>query len=591
MDEIKMEKKDFFDRFTALLRNIQEQRGFDNLSKSLIFWLGSTYFDLEDEEDCMNRICDGPNDEGVDAIFIDERDYTINIIQTKIVEDFKNIERNYSENEVKVTLSGFRLITKGSFSGKVNHQLEALCKEYHDLLNTGMYKVKICFFHLNKKPVSLKYVSELKKEFKNVDVEFIDFDNLYAFYVQGYLSQVKSAPEKVSLNIIGDVLKKDKPSASLVITVSAKDIAKLYIDHGDKIFQSNVRYFLGNRNKSINKEIENTSADSEKSKNFWYYNNGITMICRKINLPPNNKLVIIEKMQIINGAQTTRALAEALKEGELKNEAEVLVKIIENVNKDFIEDVTLYTNNQNPIKLRDLCSNDEVQINIQKILHGYGYFYERKRGELNETYPTSQLRKDKLGADWKNKIIDNEKASQAYLSFFLDKPAQAKSEKKRLFMKDDTGFYGKVFNKKEGLLPEKILFSYKLLLLIELEKAKYLESYKKAMKTGNDSAIFDYDFLLHSDFFILNIFKDFLKHKWSEFSRDNLLTIIKLIDKSDKEIIELYNTIKDLLKEYVLELKKGPTYYHNKFFKNEQSIGLIRNYLFEKKKLNFISVS
>jgi hypothetical protein len=54
--------------------------------------------------------------------------------------------------------------------------------------------------------------------------------------------------------------------------------------------------------------------------------------------------------------------------------------------------------------------------------------------------------------------------------------------------------------------------------------------------------------------------------------------VIEQIDGNDIQIQEHYETIKNTLEEFIGKIKEQPGYYHNKFFKNEKSIGLVRNH-------------
>jgi hypothetical protein len=158
-------------------------------------------------------------------------------------------------------------------------------------------------------------------------------------------------------------------------------------------------------------------------------------------------------------------------------------------------------------------------------------------------------------------------------------------------LKDKAGFYDEIFNKKDDTLAEKILMSWKLLKYIEVLKKDYKKKYNSAkdLSETEKNKIYKYDFLLHSEYFILNIFKDFLKNKKYGINvKNDLLDIISKIDNNDQLIQEIYQTIKNELAKYINKLKSQPGYYHNKFFKNEKSIGLIRNEL--NKKYNFIEV-
>ena len=160
-------------------------------------------------------------------------------------------------------------------------------------------------------------------------------------------------------------------------------------------------------------------------------------------------------------------------------------------------------------------------------------------------------------------------------------------------MKDKAGFYDDVFNENDDILAEKILMSWKLLKYIEFHKKEYKGKYRKAedLPENERSKVYKYDFLLHSEYFILNILKDFLKNMGLDISagKDNLLLIISKIESNDdSQIRGHYKTIRNVLAEYVNHLKKQPVYYHTKFFKNEQSIGLVRSFF--SKEYDFIEI-
>ena len=507
--------------------------------------------------------------------------------------NWRNTKKNFSENDVKSTLDGIRLLLRGDYKGKITPELENLVNEYHELDRTGDYKTAILFLTLKKKPVDDKYIQNFKNDFKQIEVEFYDFDGLFDFYVNKYLILRAAPPERISFEVLTNLLSKDTPHKSRVFTCKGKELARMYNDYRERIFQQNVRYSLGVRSKSINRQILETATNDERSKKFWYFNNGITIICKKINETASEKVINLYNAQIINGAQTTYAMYEAYKDGNLKDNVEVLIKAIETDDKNFVESVTLYTNSQNAIRLRDLCSNDEIQLKIQKILlDSYKYFYERKRGEFDSLYPTIEEKRKLLGDYYKVKVFSNENAAQSFLAMFLNKPAQAKSEKGRIFLKDKAGFYDDIFNKNDEVFAEKILMSWKLLKYIEMRKKEYNKKYKVAQNlTENEmDKIYKYDFLLHSEYFILNIFKDFLKDGEFDINtkKSDLLGIISKIDSNDNQILNYYETIRNVLKEYMDILRKQPGYYHNKFFKNEKSIGLVRNFC--NQKYSFIEV-
>jgi len=585
-----MEKKDFFDRFISLLENIKEKYELETIHDALIAWFGENYLCL-DPEDIIERIIIDSHAEGVDAVLLDQTNYTLAFIQAKITDSFDNTQNNFPETKVKSTLEGIRFLLRGDYKGKITPELENLANEYHELDKTGDYKTVIFFLTLNNKPVDFKFIENFKKDFPQIEICFCDFEYLFDFYVNKYLAIRSAPPEKISFEILTNFLCKEIPIKSRAFTCKGKELAKIYNDYKERIFQQNVRYSLGLRSKGINKQILETAKSEARSKDFWYFNNGITIICKKIIETTSGKVINLVNAQIINGAQTTYALYEAYKEGKLRENAEILIKVIETDDKDFIENVTLYTNSQNAIKLRDLCSNDEIQIKIQKIsLDSYKYFYERKRGELDSQYATVEAKKGLLGANWKKKLISNENGAQAFLAMFLNKPAQAKSEKGRIFLKDKAGFYDDVFNKNDDILAEKILLSWKLLKFIEMKKKEYSKYYNNAenLQEKKKNEIYKYDFLLHAEYFILNIIKDFLINDGFNFNtkKDDILKIVSKIDGNDTRILKYYEIVKEGLEECLRDLRTQPGYYHNKFFKSEKSIALVR--AFFSKKFKFI---
>ena len=180
----------------------------------------------------------------------------------------------------------------------------------------------------------------------------------------------------------------------LVATVKGKTISDLYSrkDVGIKLFNANVRSALTAG--KINEDIKNTAADPEESKNFFYYNNGITATCSSMSIQGNR--VSLNDLQVINGAQTVYSLSRALKHLET-SDVYVLFRVIETGDayrkKNKVADqITKYQNTQNPVKVSDFFSNEPFNEWIaKKIDHesGKGRFpqlwYEYKRGSQGKS--------------------------------------------------------------------------------------------------------------------------------------------------------------------------------------------------------------
>ncbi len=59
---------------------------------------------------------------------------------------------------------------------------------------------------------------------------------------------------------------------SLVATIPGTSLRTLYQDHGNRLFEQNVRLFLGTRKGSVNAGIRDTLNDPAERPNFWAYN-------------------------------------------------------------------------------------------------------------------------------------------------------------------------------------------------------------------------------------------------------------------------------------------------------------------------------
>src|SRR5690606_7092599 len=123
-----------------------------------------------------------------------------------------------------------------------------------------------------------------------------------------------------------------------------------------------------------------TCSDEDTSYLFWFLNNGVTVVCDKVDpvTDPDNPHLKIENLQIVNGCQTSSSLAIAEQEGILQEDTTVILKVFETSDLDLVDKVVLTTNNQNKITNRNLRANDKIQRDLERAFEIYSYFYERK---------------------------------------------------------------------------------------------------------------------------------------------------------------------------------------------------------------------
>lgn len=204
-----------------------------------------------------------------------------------------------------------------------------------------------------------------------------------------------------------------------------------------RFLQKNVRGYLG---KKKNKIIVDSYLNEPRY--FWFKHNGIVMFVDHYSRDEKNKSkVLLSNPQIVNGGQTINSIYSAFSETGIKNEARVLLRIIK-LPYDRVEsyqkglEIIEGLNTQTKIKASDLRSNDERQVQIQRIVDRIdaGYRYIRKR---------------EAGVKAGDKVIIMEQLANLVNCCIFEKPNEAiRMELEKLFRDK----YDKVFDKNKILV-------------------------------------------------------------------------------------------------------------------------------------------
>lgn len=162
-----------------------------------------------------------------------------------------------------------------------------------------------------------------------------------------------------------------------VLTVPGSWLRALFLKYGDDLYSANYRGFLGtSKRKKINTGIRQTAENDPT--NFWVFNNGITILTRKV-APSRGGGLKLTGISIINGAQTSGSLGSVESKFDL-GEVEVLCRVIESSDQDTISRIVRYNNTQNEITTWDQYSNSPEQHRIRSEFEAIGYVYSLKRG-------------------------------------------------------------------------------------------------------------------------------------------------------------------------------------------------------------------
>ena len=201
-----------------------------------------------------------------------------------------------------------------------------------------------------------------------------------------------------------------------VFTCTALEYLKILMKNEDgslrkHLFNDNVRDYLGNREGSVNNEIEKSIVQNPEM--FLLCNNGVTIVCSDFN-PIKDKLVQIDNPQIVNGCQTSSTIfrqKDNINIGKIK----LLVKLICTDDSKITNQIVRGTNKQNQVLEESFESTlpfhqDKLEPFFLSIDKGPRLYYERRAKQYND----SSIKR--------SQIVNLRIISQAFTSIFLISP-------------------------------------------------------------------------------------------------------------------------------------------------------------------------
>lgn len=175
--------------------------------------------------------------------------------------------------------------------------------------------------------------------------------------------------DEVTLNINPDqYIELSSPYRTIIAAIKANELVDLYRRRnvGNRIFNLNIRLPLTSQ--KVNPAMVATATDPQEGSNFFYYNNGVSAVCAGYEL--NGGKLKVHRLQVVNGAQTVSALTKAKRKNQDLN-ALVLFRLTETAEDyggSFTDNVIKYNNTQNPVKVSDFFSNDDIQLWLRDTL-------------------------------------------------------------------------------------------------------------------------------------------------------------------------------------------------------------------------------
>jgi hypothetical protein len=408
-------------------------------------------------ENILNSIVDGGNDGGIDSILVLIDDEVIESFDELAEYTFSNktnsrfiISQCKKENSFKEAPLDKLITTLPELFDLEKNETALLTRFNADLVTLALLvnqvwqktaisggKIYIDFIYacnateievngaFNSKVDQLKTLT--KNIFSNENISYSNYScsellKLYQAHKTNRLTlEFKEQPLSTSykefgIGYVGMVKLADYKSSLTAETTEIRD----------DLFESNIRHFQGEVD--VNKKIK-TTIETIEEKDFWWLNNGITIIAESPNQV--GKKLAIENVQIVNGLQTSYSIFNS-HNGDTTDERSVLVKVIINNNKETIDNIIASTNSQNPVSATLLRATESTQRNLEIFFYNKGCFYDRRKNYYkNQGKPAS-------------KIFSIQYTAQAIRAIVFNDPHSARAKPTSLLKDDRT--YNQIFD-------------------------------------------------------------------------------------------------------------------------------------------------
>ena len=372
-------------------------------SRAFLAWFLEHYYHL-DRDAAQDCVCDGPDDKGIDGIFVDDNLERVDVFQAKL---YQNTDKTVGERSLRDLAGALEQLTD---AGKI----EAIAK------STGNDELKNLIEH-EKVAEKISDGYDLKGVFltntraDNSSLTFAARHGSLALFdseklSEGFISTGAAGPVSADaeFDIAGfDVIRYTTGEAKVIVApLLGSELVNLKGIQSGELFDWNVRQSLGRT--KVNKAISQSVQDQREHINFLLYHNGLTILTTELTYEGDS--ISLSGYSVVNGCQSLTSLHENRE--KITSDLRLLGRLIQvPPDSELAALITRHSNNQNSISARDLQSNSTLQRRLQNDIDSNypGYFYEIKRGEVR---PSDSPRTQ----------ITNEEAGRILLAFDLREP-------------------------------------------------------------------------------------------------------------------------------------------------------------------------
>lgn len=344
------------------------------------------------EELAAQAVWDGSGDNGIDGAYFEPSDSRVIFVQSKWI---KKGSGEPTASDVGTFVKGVRDIVERDYVDFDNRLHAKLNDIGLKLENPGTH-VHLVVSSTGASRLSALATSRLAKFLAELNGD--DPDPIASSSIFG-LDRVYSglADDPLSTSVSLDATLLDwsyisSPYPAYFGLIDAAQLKEWWKHYGRRLVAANIRHSLGAT--EVNSQIRQTATATPE--NFWYFNNGITLVAEEAIKAPANAasraagVFTFKGASVVNGAQTLSTLAKVENDVSLGTvRVSIRVILLKTAPEGFGKDVTRTNNLQNRVEARDFVAQDTEQKRLREEMSIEGIEYQYVRSEEIIPTPTS----------------------------------------------------------------------------------------------------------------------------------------------------------------------------------------------------------
>lgn len=355
----------------------QEDKPKKQISRAFSAFVLQQKFDL-DVVTATKAVVDDYEDHGLDAIYYHEADQTLYLVQSKM-----KVDAQFTLGEAQAFIEGIKLLLNKQFN-RFNQNVQNLQAQIETALDECEHiQLLIAYTGSGITMQAQNYLQPAIQELIDEGEEQIE-PGYQEFTATDVEQALRSEHEVDTVNERVAVYKfrvQEQPQKVVFGIAKLTDLIALHTTHDRKLYEKNIRYFIGSGKRGVNKAIKDTLL--HEPENFIYLNNGITLDGNAVKPKGNirghtgSKHIAVDGLSVVNGAQTIASAAQFMRENLDADisQAQVMVTIINTGNDAFHKQVTKARNLQNPVDLANFAALDDTQERLRQEMKMFGVEY------------------------------------------------------------------------------------------------------------------------------------------------------------------------------------------------------------------------